>query len=261
MRVEVSLCAILLSIVCNVPVLAKPEALEVKMQLAVVKNGAGGSIVKGKTNLPDGTPILATVQGKSNNFSGQDKAVVQYGQFEAGPFGSQTGLPYGQYSVEVGTPYTRFWPVSSQLLVGKKGEYLRGSLIKQGSLGAVVAKEQFFQLTAKSVTSRIDLVAVRRAQTALTKKKFQYVAELRTLLSTGRSMEVLRHSDDWRQCGKMMRQLQPKADLIESQVKQLNRPDAFYLGVAANVMDRCVSCSDDALQSCDQAEQAIAGKL
>src|SRR6185503_18110705 len=81
-----------------------PMNEEVVLRVSVDEEPKLRPRIVGETNLPDKTELLVTVSGKSTNFTAQDKTSVQAGRFQAGPFGSSTGLHPGQYTVDVVMP-------------------------------------------------------------------------------------------------------------------------------------------------------------
>lgn len=99
----------------------------------------------GTTNLPDGTPLMVTIQVAREDsmnpgrivypMMGQSAAVVHGGHFTAGPF-TNHGDPYdrGTYIVSV-VISTLALPDNVRLILGETGEKLGGPDVKAGPFG------------------------------------------------------------------------------------------------------------------------------
>ncbi|MGA1284239.1 MAG: hypothetical protein ACO34J_09300 [Prochlorothrix sp.] len=88
-------------------------------------------VIRGETNLPDGSEILISMD---NNLgaSFQDKAMVTQGKFET-TLGPPAGLETAQYSIDaVFSPFAQSEEV--QAIVGRKGEKLTGNLVSTSTL-------------------------------------------------------------------------------------------------------------------------------
>lgn len=184
---------------------------EVILRISVEEDSKLRPKIIGETNLPDNTELSVTVSGKSTNFTGQDKASVQAGRFQAGPFGPSNGLNPGQYTVDVVMPIPPIQPDSVRAVIGQNGENLKGSLVTKGQLGVSVEVEQQFKITPTGITS--GKTDTKEIQAALTQAK-EILQALKSLEQQGRSMESLRNTDDLskvRQCGDLMRERQNRA--------------------------------------------------
>jgi hypothetical protein len=116
-------------------------------------------VVKGETNLPDGTELMVTVSRKESSYSAQDKVVVAGGKFQTVSF-SQKGndLNPGRYSVEVLMPYPGVQSQGVRSVVGERGEKLTGPLVKQEALGSLVKYVSTFQV-GRTASARADKAA------------------------------------------------------------------------------------------------------
>ncbi len=93
---------------------------------------SGKLYVHGKTNLPNQTNLMMNLS-KGNNYSAQDKIIVQNGTFKSTGFSNKgLSLPNGDYVIEISTPLSRLQPESVQIIVGEKGKNLTGSLVVRG---------------------------------------------------------------------------------------------------------------------------------
>lgn len=87
------------------------------------------------------------------------------------------------------------------------------------------------------------------------------IAEVRTLINTGRSMENLRNTEELdllRECGTKMRTSQARLKDIQDEVSTLNLPSgALFISVAASEAVSCVWCLDEAIEMCDLASESL----
>lgn len=215
--------------------------------------------ITGETNLPDGTEIMVSVESKTSNFTGQDKASVMEGRFRAGPFGPEGGLKPGQYTASVTMPIPQVQPPQVRAVIGATGENLNGPLVKKGSLGLTVETEEAFQLDSKGI---ITGGTNKSAVDASIGDVHEVLQALRNLEQQGRSMEALRQGyqndlEKVRQCGELMRERQPQAKNLRQRAESLPRPYSIHLGSAATEMVLCVSCSRSALENCNRARPSI----
>jgi len=104
-------------------------------------------VVKGETNLPDGTELMVTVSRKESSYSAQDQVVVVGGKFRTQSF-SQKGadLSPGKYSVEVLMPFPAVQSKRVRSVVGERGDKLTGPLVKHERLGSLVKHVSTFQV-------------------------------------------------------------------------------------------------------------------
>jgi hypothetical protein len=81
-------------------------------------------------------------------------------------------------------------------------------------------------------------------------------------------MERYRHSNELAaidRCREMMKENWDQATLVQAQAEALRTkttPEEFInLGAASIEMTMCVTCSDNALEHCDRADDWLQGKL
>ena len=121
------------------PVMAFEPVIQV-----TVSNPSKPSI-SGTTNLPDGTPLMVTIEVPREDsmrpghiiypVMGQSAAAVHGGHFAAGPF-TNDGSPYdhGTYIVSV-VISTLALPDNVKPILGETGQKLGGPNVKEGPLG------------------------------------------------------------------------------------------------------------------------------
>jgi hypothetical protein len=105
--------------------------------------------IAGTTNLPDGTPLMVTIEVARRDSANPDhiiypmldelKATVHDGHFEAGPFGSiynKGGEPYdrGSYLVSVAIS-TGALPDNAAAILGEMGAKISGPNVTEGLIG------------------------------------------------------------------------------------------------------------------------------
>lgn len=107
------------------------EPFALKLTVAPSVTATGKVLLRGTTNLPDGTQLSTSVS--SGGFTGQDKAVVDGGVWRSGPFGPSGGLEPGTYEASVTLPYGRTQPDAIQAQLGRQLEKLQGPLMETNS--------------------------------------------------------------------------------------------------------------------------------
>jgi len=220
---------------------------------------------RARTNLPDGTEIRVELEGADMYGGaityGVADAVVTAGCIEAGPFSDRgSDLPNGLYQVEFLMPYVLVQPEPIKALLGD-GAILKGSLVHRDDLGTGVWALRKYQLgTAADVGAAQRAHAKRRSQILREARSLR--GELGRLIKAGRSMDRLRHSDDLgmlRRCGERMRELQARAKELRSEAEGLAQEHIRFIGLveAAVHGDLCVSCLEDALSFCRDAQDGL----
>jgi hypothetical protein len=128
--------------------------VEKSPQLAEFKNGVAFKIrfdnspnmkptIVGYTNLPDGTQLMLDIRRRKIGYVDGVETTVQAGRFQTKNFSLTLGtfagrcvdcedgpplpLPPGDYDVSISTPLPEFEPPSVQQIIGKHGEFLKGS--------------------------------------------------------------------------------------------------------------------------------------
>lgn len=140
-----------------------PDTLDEDISISIdVDANDGRPRITGRTNLPTGTKLIASVAaqdwvdaetregGYSDAFMGQDETSVgRDGTFVAGPFGPDPGgLPSGRYRARVTVPIPHVQPAKVKDALGAQGEYMRGPLVEREApgLGKVAKIEEFFSV-------------------------------------------------------------------------------------------------------------------
>jgi hypothetical protein len=230
----------------------------VVLNFKVEINGTREPKIFGDTNLPDGTELMFSIEGKSVRYNGQDKATVQNGRFQSKTFSKDnTGFEAGQYIAEVSMPIPAVQSPAVRSVIGEQGENLKGSLVRRGNLGVTVSLGQPFQLKADGT---ISLTQNKSAIANAEKNAFAVFDALRRLEQQGRSTESLRSNqsiEKIRECGNLMRERQLIADDLRSKAESLPQPYSFLLGTAAIELKLCVSCSSFAIDNCDRAKSSL----
>jgi hypothetical protein len=224
----------------------------------------GRIMVSGATNLPEKAELSISVSNEEVGFSATGHSVVLNGTFSAGPLGPESGMNPGNYVVSVMMSVPMMGqPESVQLATGKKGEHLTGPLVKTESLfgtGNYVEYSFPFAVGSKQ--------AIEKLQEANRKAVTEVRSALSRLLKNGRAMERYRHSNELAaidRCREMMKENWDQATLVQAQAEALRTkttPEEFInLGAASIEMTMCVTCSDNALEHCDRADDWLQGKL
>lgn len=214
--------------------------------------------IVGETNLPDGTQLMFSIEGKSVNYNGQDKSTVSNGKFESSTFSLNNGeLNEGQYKAEVSMPIAEVQPASVRSVIGEKGEKLKGSLVKKRDLGVTVSVEKPFQLKKDgSIIFAENKTEIENT----TKNALTIFDSLKKLEQQGREMESLRKNEtteNIKQCGVLMRERQPIADELRSKSEALPQPYSILLTPAAIELKLCVSCMSSAIENCNRAKSSL----
>ena len=233
------------------PSLDQRVYIDVKIDLASSRRPA----IRGETNLPDGTVLMTSVEGKGSGFYGQDRARVRNGRFSSGPFGPSSGLAPGEYEADVTMPFPRLQDASVRAVIGERGEKLKGKLVRPDTLGATVSTVKVFR-----VGNTTERAAAKRDLARNKKKARAILRDLTTLAKVGRGMQPLRNPNDLealRECGNQMRENQAKVWSLRSRAEALPRSIGAHLAAAAISMDSCVSCRQDAIESCDVADSDL----
>jgi hypothetical protein len=236
-----------------------PLSEDVALSITVEGSSDRKPKITGETNLPDGTELSISIEGKASNFSGGDKAIVSGGRFRSVSFGPDGGLKPGQYKANVTMPIPQVQPRHVQGVIGANGENLHGPLVKRGSTGTTVEVEQAFQLDESGAIKG----GINKAQLTVSVGEVRELLQaIRTLEQRGRGLESLRQGypndlEKVRQCGDMMREKQPQARSLRERAEGLPKPFSIYLEAAATELVLCVSCSRSALENCDRARSSI----
>jgi hypothetical protein len=138
--------AIYLVVLLFVSLISCESKKDVVLRLTIDRSIPNRPVLKGDTNLPDGTILMTSVESPSLALIDEAKVTVRNGKFEAGPFGPEEGLQNGKYLATAVMPPSMFQPDSVRRVIGKQGENLRGPLVAPGKLGVIVSAEIPFQI-------------------------------------------------------------------------------------------------------------------
>jgi DNA-directed RNA polymerase subunit RPC12/RpoP len=137
----------------------------------------------GTTNLPAGTKLMLSVtETVANGFAGQSKLSVQAdGSFSFESFGPKNGLHDGIYIAEALMPVPFVQPESVQKIIGRNGENLSGSLVKQGKIGITVSVKKEFSIGGKAAADQ-QQSRKSNAEKTVKKMKLALCVQLKILL-------------------------------------------------------------------------------
>jgi PBP1b-binding outer membrane lipoprotein LpoB len=226
------------------------DAVKINSQIISVEDGR--IIVRGTTNLPDTTSLLISLENKELGFGAQDKPIVLNGYFSTAPLGKKTGLPVGNYTVEIIMPLPSTQSKTVQEIIGKQGQHLSGPLVKDTSWGGRIVEK-----TIKHVIGSPQAIATLETNH---KQLIDNVTKnISTLLKLGQAMESLRNTNDLsklRLCGEQMRVNQTKATSLREASEKL---PLKYIHLKVSVIESysCVSCSKNAINACDRATESL----
>lgn len=85
------------------------------------------------SNLPDGTELMLTLEN-SSGFTAQDKITLQNGQGKSSSFSAQGDSLSGTYALRVTMGMPSLQDQSVQDVIGSKGEYMTGNVVKESSM-------------------------------------------------------------------------------------------------------------------------------
>lgn len=225
---------------------------EAKITAQTTKTDDGRLVVSGSTNLPDGTELLISVSDDTTGFTAQSRTTAKDGGFSGVPLGPKSGLAPANYTVEVLMPVSTSQPESVQSIIGRDGSNLSGPLVEAFSWGGKFVKYSF-KYTVGS-PDEVENTGSEHAEMVSGIK-----SRITELLKAGRSMEQYRNTDDLsgiRTCGEMRRRNQAEAKQLRSDTEALSTK-YYDLKVAAIEAFSCVSCSGNALEACDRADEAL----
>lgn len=103
-------------------------------------------LVEGESNLPDNTRLQVVVQRELSGVRWQERTTLTGGRFQAGPFGSGSGLPDGGYAITVNLSEATVQPTEVRARIGERGEHLSGPLVSTSrhGLGQVASASRRF---------------------------------------------------------------------------------------------------------------------
>lgn len=178
----------------------------VKINVETIATEDKRIVVNGTTNLPNSTSLLVTLNNEGLGFSAQDKVNVPNGHFSSSPLGKTTGLPDGNYAIEILMPLPSTQPETVQAIFGQQGQHLTGPLVDDSEWGGrIVEKSISYSIGSSESISQVenkhqDLIARIRKETT-------------KLLTLGQEMENIRNTKNLnklRLCGDQMRKKKVK---------------------------------------------------
>ncbi|XQU09515.1 hypothetical protein P4544_07265 [Halomonas sp. LY9] len=138
------------------------EPLDVAISTSASLRADRRLMVEGNTNLPDNAQVQVIIERELSRVRWQARTSVMNGQFEAGPFGSGSGLPDGGYVVTVQLGEATVQPLSVQARIGTQGEHLAGELVSQSrhGLGQVATYSRRFLVGSEPRRTRdqVDVI-------------------------------------------------------------------------------------------------------
>ncbi|WP_373033289.1 hypothetical protein [Sulfurovum sp.] len=205
---------------------------------------SGQAVIECRTNLPDNTSVLISLENETLGFNAQYKTSVSGGMIKSVPMGPASGLKSAKYSAQIMIPIIEVQPDSVKAVLGKHGEHMNGSLVNKGSIGKTASITFTFQAGSyedakKEAVNHDTLVA-------------DIKAKLKELAYEGIAMKKLSLSE----CGNSMRRYQSEADALRTKANSL--PMKYIEMKAATIEVRmCVSCKSSSIDSCDSVLSAI----
>jgi hypothetical protein len=214
-------------------------------------------VVNGKTNLPDGTELLISVESSSVNFNAQTKSKVEKGEFAVTGIGSNEGMTKGQYQLEVVMPIPTTQSEAVRAIIGSNGENLRGPFVERGVFGTTVRFSDSFSITEQGVRPGTSL---EHLAVSARKEAERILEQLKRIEREGREMEQLRNTNDLakvKKCGELMRANKLRLDELRNRVDKLPKQMAIHLGIAIAELSPCVSCANQAIAGCQMAQSTL----
>ena len=112
----------------------------------VSSDGSGTPTFTVRTNLPNDTELLFTIEGNGKTY--QDKAIVSNGAAVAGPFASAEEPMAGEYDFKITMPLPRLQPDSVRAVIGEKGEKLSGPYVEASGFTDENVLKAIFKITS-----------------------------------------------------------------------------------------------------------------
>ena len=113
--------------------ISEPQPLEVTVSAKNTTTN-GKPVFRITSNLPDRTELLLTLENASG-FTAQDKITLQNGQGKSSTFSAQGNSLSGTYTLSVTMGMPSLQDQAVQDVIGSRGEYLTGNLIKEYNMG------------------------------------------------------------------------------------------------------------------------------
>jgi archaellum component FlaF (FlaF/FlaG flagellin family) len=115
---------------------------DLSISIRYIKNADGRIVVTGSTNLPGKAALMISLTPKASgrNPMQTQTEVLPDGTYVSEAFGPSSGVPDGQYTIDVTLPIAKTQPESVRTLIGDKGQNLKGPLVKDFSIWGNVAR-------------------------------------------------------------------------------------------------------------------------
>lgn len=230
-----------------------PLKQDAVINVEVQDNGTHKPIIKGTTNLPDGTSFMVSIDNEAKAYSHTMKIIVRNKNYQTEPF-SNEGKPlgFGNYEITVIMPIPEVQTPEVRKVIGEHGEYLKGPLVSERD-----------RSLKKNINAQLGSIqqgqANKKTQAVQHAKVKAIYQKLQDLLQAGKDMTVLRNSDKLAmsaECGHKMRLYQSQVREIKAETETLPM-EYIHLKAAAGQMNFCVSCSNLAERYCPSAEEFL----
>jgi len=222
----------------------KPIVVWLEVEVEVPSDGR--PMVDGRTNLPDGTMLVVTLEGE-DDFTTQDIASVRDGAYSAGPFGPDEGMGSGDYAARVAMSLPRSQPDAVKAVIGEGGERLVGDAVIESDMGVKVETTQEFTVDAGSGSLSGEGA---RAEAN------EILEGLREVWQLGQDMEKLRAVAD-PNCGGQQAKAEDKLRALTRSAERLPAALKGPLRAASNDLKHCIQCEGTALQMCTIADLSL----
>lgn len=209
-------------------------------------------LIKGMSNLPDGSALLVSVSNATTGFMATDDSKVLEGTFSAGPFGPDTGIATGDYIIEIVMTGLDWQPNNVKTAIGNNGERLSGPLVKEDSWGSKTVEYSFPYLVGSQLVIQQEDNEHQELVSGIKKT-------IKELLETGKKMEQYRNTESIssaQKCGQIMRENQPVAKAVKIKSDDLSLK---YNNIKTAALESifCVSCSNTAIDHCQRAYKLL----
>lgn len=210
-------------------------------------------MVRGETNLPDGTAFFCEIKEPDDfGLVYQLESKVLGGRFTVGPYWPEEGIQEGDWKVEILVPIPSSQSPQVQAVVGANGERLTGKLVHHGEIGVTVESSTPFRVgegTAAQAKGRARRSEVR-------------AFELSTLSTLRAIVQRSRGAD--RESPTCLRRMRSEWAIIAPLAERLARmplpvPGNGSLRSACSFTKGCADCSssESSREQCDDATKDL----
>jgi hypothetical protein len=225
----------------------------VSIDITIEKTDNNRVRINGTTNLPDGTELAFSLEGKTMNFMAQATASVNKGQFHS-ELGPSKGLPVGQYVAEVVMVMPMLQPQSVRAIIGEDGERLNGPIVKKSNDDLDISVSKTFQIANDgNIIFKSNPAALTKTMT----RAKSILNGIKNLEKIGRELEPLRIEDN-PDCMTLLQHRKQMADSLEKEASSLPLEFSMALQLAAKELSLCVTCAKGfSLEHCNSAKKSI----